>query len=1412
MKTKKARIILALFAAVLVLIGISGCGREEQKPSFADSIKSYRDIPGVTDEEIRAIEDLKTRRRFLSYGSMFTTETFVQPDGSFAGFTPLFCDLLTVLFGIPFVPELHSRESLMSGIDNGTVDFTGTLAATPDRMRSYFMTHTIAEHSIRFFTNGDRGINREEDINGLRIGTYSDTVFAGSILEVYPRLKFEVVRLGSFTEAVESLVDGTIDAFIDEAIAVPEFSNYPFIRSTELFQLVYTPVSLSTAQPDLRAVISVVDKFLVAGGVDILHELSIEGYQQYARFELARSFSGEEKAYLNSLAQSGSSVRIALESANYPLSFYEANDKAFHGIAPDILGEIGKLAGIQFEVANDRNTGWPEILRMLRSGEVSLVSELKYSEERKDRYLWPERPYATSRYALLSKSDYPDLAIYQVVRSTVGVGRDSAYQNFYDSWFPGSENVKYYDTQEETLVALENGGIDLLMASEYDLLAMLNYREKPGYKANITFTYPIVESFFGLNRNEQLLCSIISKTLNYVRTDEIVGAWMNRVYDYSRMLANQRLGFLSVLTAVLALMFVILAIFFVGNNRRRKFYKRQMNTLSTIYKSLPDLVFSMDNNGRYTSCNRSYEIFSGRSEQEILGKTPYEVHLFDLNMADYFTDTDAKVLRDKTELKMEEWVNSVDGSRLLLETIKTPLLQDDKVAGLLGISRDITEHKAAVDAANRASKVKSEFLAKMSHEIRTPMNAIIGMAELALRAEALDEAREHMLTVKQAGANLLAIINDILDFSKIEAGKLEIVPVEYLFSSLINDVISIIRMRTIDSQIRFAVNMDSSIPNALFGDEVRVRQALLNILSNAVKYTDKGFVSFTIYPESMDGDTVKLVMEVMDSGRGIRQEDMENLFGEYSQLGLAENRGKEGAGLGLAITRSIVRAMGGDVGVYSEYGKGSTFTITIPQKVRSPEPVAVVRDSGEKSVLVYERREIYANSIVFTVDNLGVGCTLVSSDAELSGRMSEREYNFLFISYVLFGRNRETIRKYGKNTKIVVLTEFGEAIPDSSFSLLAMPVHSVSIADILNGVTNIFSYNENNELTVRFTAPGARVLVVDDIATNLKVAEGLLLPYRMQIDLCRGGREAINAVADKRYDIVFMDHRMPGMDGMEATQYIRAMGKEDPYFREVPIIALTANAVIGTREMFLENGFNDFLSKPIDTVKLNAILGRWIPPEKKKATTKSGGTPERSGEEALIKVEGIDTAKGIMYSGGNRDLYTETLGLYCKEGLEKIKELNECLESGNLALYTVHVHAMKSASANIGAAELSELAKALEAAGDRKDLNFIREHNGNFVKELETLVGNIRAALAAMKGEAADKKDPREAEKLRAGLESLRKALTELDAGAINALIDELQRYSHVEGAGSVLSDISDRILVAEYDEAVNLIDSLLRL
>jgi signal transduction histidine kinase/CheY-like chemotaxis protein len=734
-------------------------------------------------------------------------------------------------------------------------------------------------------------------------------------------------------------------------------------------------------------------------------------------------------------------------------------------------------------------------------------------------------------------------------------------------------------------------------------------------------------------------------------------------------------------------------------------------------------------------------------------------------------------------------------------------------------------YKPAIELA----RSKDEFLAKMSHEIRTPMNAITGMAELALREDMPETAYKHVLTIKQAGANLLSIINDILDFTKIESGKLEILPVKYLLSSLVNDTVNIIRMRLLEKPLRFFTNIDGKIPNSLIGDETRLRQIILNLLSNAVKYSERGYIGLTITADKRDDKQVWLKIAVADTGKGIKPEDQAKLFNEFIRVDVKKNQGIEGTGLGLAITRRLCVVMGGDISVESEYSKGSVFTVVIPQGIESEAPFASVEEPEKKKILVYEGRSVYARSVCWTLENMGVPYTMVTNNDDFAAALYREKWFYVFSGYGLYEKIEPLMKQpdeafYGwKKPPLALMADLGTEgyIPGVRF--VSIPVQSLSITNILNGKADNKDYAMSSGI-IRFTFPRARLLVVDDIATNLQVAEGLLAPYLVTVDTCLSGSQSIELVKCNEYDIIFMDHMMPEMDGIEATDAIRAL--EGGRFRTVPIIALTANAVVGMREMFIKNGFNDFLSKPIDISKLDEMLGRWIPKEKREikneqlAKSKEQRTiskEQKAGSkdinDSLLSIPGVDTAKGIARTGGTHAAYSKVLSLFCKDVKNRLPLLQKAPDTDTLPVFIIQVHSLKSASASIGAQEISSFAAGLEAVGKAGDLAFIRDSLPDFVKQLEELEKNIRTALEADTAAAHNVIQPQYPGKTPSVFISLLRELTEAlesqKVEDINRILERLTQQPLDAGIKTAVEQMSDEILMAEYSNALKIIKEI---
>ena len=731
-------------------------------------------------------------------------------------------------------------------------------------------------------------------------------------------------------------------------------------------------------------------------------------------------------------------------------------------------------------------------------------------------------------------------------------------------------------------------------------------------------------------------------------------------------------------------------------------------------------------------------------------------------------------------------------------------------------NRRLVELREEAETANRT---KSNFLASMSHEIRTPMNAITGMAELLMRTNLSEEARGYAQDIKQAGNSLITIINDILDFSKIEAGRMEIVPVKYLLSSLINDTVNIIRTRLKEKPIRFFTNIDGNIPNTLIGDEVRLRQILLNLLSNAVKFTDKGHISLTVTVRGRSEKKVWLDFSVADTGKGIKASDRKKLFSEFVQVDLKRNRNVEGTGLGLAITKRLCLLMEGDINMESEPGKGSMFTITVPQGVDSDEPFAAVDNASEKKVLIYEGRMIYANSIGWSLKNMGVEHTLVTNVEEFQEALFKQEWSLILSGYGIYELIRRVMDKpdeyYPNNKKppLALMIEWGKEtyIPDVRF--VSLPIQSLSIANILNGKEDTKGYSNAPSVAgvIRYAFPSARILVVDDIPTNLKVTSGLLAPYRTIVDTCLSGIEAIELVKKNKYDLIFMDHMMPEMDGIETTTHIREWekGKGDAVSERIPVVALTANALSGVREMFIEKDFDDFLAKPIDVSALDEILNRWISKDKRE----QGIDAYQKMEYKFPSIVGVDVQKGINMTGGTEDGYASVLSTFRKDAMERLQLIRNTLYEESLAMFINNVHALKSASASIGATDLSEQAAKLESAGKSGDRAYINGNLERYIDNLTEVVEGIHVALEIEK--AYERETPVETRPPNEGelvplLSDLKEAIKSQKAENIDKILDEIGELSLDENTKDAYDRISDDLLMAEFDKAIETIEELI--
>ena len=485
----------------------------------------------------------------------------------------------------------------------------------------------------------------------------------------------------------------------------------------------------------------------------------------------------------------------------------------------------------------------------------------------------------------------------------------------------------------------------------------------------------------------------------------------------------------------------------------------------------------------------------------------------------------------------------------------------------------------AVEEANRANESKSAFLSNMSHEIRTPMNAIVGITDIMLRTKRDPAEERYLLNIKNSGTALLSIINDILDFSKIESGKMTVVNDNYSFYSMLDDLSLIFWNRIGDKKIELLYDIDINMPDYIYGDAIRVRQLIINIVNNAIKFTDEGFVRLSVKVGKIEGNDIELFISVADSGQGIKEEDMPKLFSSFEQVNTKKNHSKEGTGLGLAISKQLINMMGGEIGVDSEFGKGTTFSFNIHQgitdKTVMPNYDDLKQALSEKKIAVAVKDEMLEASMRQLFATLGVS---VADSA-----LDKADYDICFTE-------ESEINHISATTKYILVNPYDDIADRDSGIIFSKPLYISNLyGAIVEGKNDADVVEEKEE---QITFEGKKIVLVEDNAVNTKVALLLFKPLMMEIDTAQNGQVALEMVQKKHYDLVFMDHMMPVMDGVEATLAIRKLGGD--YYTNLPIIALTANVISEAKDVLLSAGMNDITTKPISMDNVIGILKKWL--------------------------------------------------------------------------------------------------------------------------------------------------------------------------------------------------------------------------
>ncbi|MDE7311471.1 MAG: PocR ligand-binding domain-containing protein [Eubacterium sp.] len=702
-----------------------------------------------------------------------------------------------------------------------------------------------------------------------------------------------------------------------------------------------------------------------------------------------------------------------------------------------------------------------------------------------------------------------------------------------------------------------------------------------------------------------------------------------------------------------------------------------------------------------------------------------------------------------------------------------------------------------------ATQSKSDFLANMSHEIRTPMNAIIGMSEMAMREPIPLAAKEYISQIKAAGQTLLTIINDILDFSKIESGTIDIHATEYSPMSLVGDIINAITTRIGTKDIEFIVDITPDLPEVLLGDHIRINQIILNLTNNAVKFTKHGRICLRIsYAPSEDEQMLMLHVDVEDTGTGIREKDIDKLFDSFQRVDTLTTHKIEGTGLGLAITKQLLTQMQGDIQVKSSYGSGSCFSFSLPQKIIRSNPSVVVKDPKNISAAGLVSSRYASSQLQLDVERLGVSYLPIQSEHSLS-LLLKYKINYFFIEHVMFTDEVEAFVRSHSEITAVLIVSYQTILESDIPHLIVMkkPLYAMNIAAIFNHELYT-ELPEEDEDPFDFIAPDATILIVDDNAVNLTVAAGLLEPLHMQIDTACSAQDAIEKIARHAYDLIFMDHMMPEVDGVEATHIIRRFYTN---YNNVPIIALSANAVDGAEKLFLKEGMNDFVPKPIELKVILSALRRWLPQQKiQPAAPNSSGSKDKT---LSVQIDELDTKAALKLLGSEK-LFWDVLKDYFLVISKKAALIEELEQKEDWKNYTIEVHALKSASRQIGAIELADLAARMEQAGNEGNAALIHYTTPRLLEQYRSFETILQEYFhkEADEGDTGTLKPLAAPEDLQQFFAMLRFAFENLDMDQMEEAIETMKQYSYADSEKELFEQLCGAVAEIDTDASEDII------
>ena len=1143
------------------LVLFSGCGKSLKKTDGEHfAFASYRDIPGVTSEEIAAIEALKERKTSFVYGMLSTVETFEMEDGKIGGFSALLCDWLSRLFGIPFEPAIYEWGDLMAGINSNKIDFTGEMTATDERKKTWLMTDTIAGRTVKTL----RLVNSEPILEVINSRPLRCCFFEGTITirDVTSRLhgEYEIIQVNDHYTAYQKLKNLEADAFFLESSMESSFSAFNDIISEDFLPVIYSPVSMATGNAVLEPFISVMQKALQNGALNYLTALYKKGESEYKQHTLLIRLSEEEKAYM----QNHSVISFAAEYDNYPISFYNKHEKEFQGIAFDVLREVEELTGLTFKITNGKNAEWPELLHSLETGKVSMITDLLQTKDRAGLFIWPKSTIMTDNFALISRSDYPGVRINNLLSERVGLMKDSAYTSLFLAWFPDHKNNIEYRNSSDAFDALDRGKVDLVMANLIQLLMLTNYYERSGYKANIVFDYSS-ECKFGFNKNETVLCSIVDKALRLIDTKGISGQWMRKTFDYRVKVG--RLQRLLLITAAVLLLFVLALLIFFFQRRR----------LTEIW--LEDIVYK-----------RTIEIHKQHKLVSLVN-----------NVAVLLLESDAWDYKIAISKGMEMIANHINVDRVTIWQNRR------KDGGRL-------YYKLVCDWANKGLP---ELNADIDFAYKDVMpNWETVFLEGGCVNEIIDNLSEPEKTyfssfkIQSILAFPIFLKEQFWGYISFDDYKTkQIIPETELFilrswgllavGSIQRGEIAFDMRRTLTELVKLQVDLETALEAAETAN--RAKSTFLANMSHEMRTPMNAIIGMVAIGKPATDIQRKdyCLTKIEDASKHLL-----GVINDVLDMSKIESGKFELSPEEFDFEKMIRRVV--DVVNFRVNEKKQKLNVHIDEKI----PRILIADDQRLTQVV---TNLLGNAVKFTQEagiiNLNAGLTgeendLCAIEIAVSDNgigIDAEQQKRLFNSFQQ--AEASTTRRFGgtglglaicksivemMGGKIWIESELGKG---STFTFTIKAKRSGN-----NETDRAPAENEKNEKEINIDGifAGRRILLAEDVEINREIVLALFESTKLEIDCAVNGKDAVRKFSENpdSYELIFMDIQMPEMDGYEATQNIRAMNF--PKAKNIPIIAMSANVFKEDVEKCLQAGMNGHVGKPLNFDEVLEKLNKYL--------------------------------------------------------------------------------------------------------------------------------------------------------------------------------------------------------------------------